>query len=99
MLGVSAPTPHAPRCGQPPDRDRDGDGCTAAQPVAQLSVAVSGIAGPGGGTPDKPVGDRVAGLGHGPTRRRSRTRFPVIRLAVRAATIDAALRGLLERGR
>ncbi len=64
---------------------------------AQLTVAVSGIAGPGGGTPQKPVGtvwlawataDEVVAVDH---------LFPGDRAQVRAATIDAALQGLLDR--
>jgi len=70
-----------------------------ARSRAQLSVAVSGIAGPTGGTPDKPVGtvwiawataDRAAAVCE---------HFPGDRAAVRAATIDTALRGLVERAR
>jgi len=70
-----------------------------ARSRAQLSVAVSGIAGPTGGSPDKPVGtvwiawvtaDRTAAVCE---------HFPGDRAAVRAATIDTALRGLVERAR
>jgi len=63
---------------------------------AQLSVAVTGIAGPGGGTESKPVGtvwiawaseQGVSVVGE---------RFHGDRAAVRAATVDAALLGLLK---
>lgn len=63
---------------------------------AQLTVAVSGIAGPGGGTREKPVGtvwlawaseDTVVAVDH---------LFPGDRAAVRGATVDAALQGLLD---
>ena len=66
---------------------------------AQLSVAVSGIAGPGGGTPGRPVGTVwLAWAGeHGIETRREV--FSGDRLAVRAATVDCALSGLLERAR
>ena len=66
---------------------------------AQLGVAVSGVAGPGGGTPGRPVGTvwlAWAGEQGIETRREV---FPGDRLAVRAATIDCALTGLLERSR
>ena len=65
---------------------------------AKLAVAVTGIAGPDGGTPDKPVGTvcfawaRRAGAVETTTRR-----FPGDRAEVRAATVAAALQGLLDR--
>lgn len=66
---------------------------------AQLSVAVSGIAGPGGGSPGRPVGTVwLAWAADGVVETR-RERFTGDRLAVRAATVDAALAGLLERAR
>jgi nicotinamide-nucleotide amidase len=70
-----------------------------ARSRAELSVAVSGIAGPGGGTPDKPVGTVwIAWASDGIVDALSE-RFPGDRAAVRAATIDAALKGLVERAR
>jgi nicotinamide-nucleotide amidase len=66
---------------------------------AHLSVAVSGIAGPGGGTPDKPVGTVwLAWASDGDVAAVQR-HFPGDRAAVRAATVDVALWGLLERSR
>jgi len=67
---------------------------------ADLSVAVSGIAGPDGGTEDKPVGtvwfawarrsnDEVA-------VRTERKRFPGDRNAIRARSVILALQGLRE---
>ncbi|MCB1773726.1 MAG: nicotinamide-nucleotide amidohydrolase family protein [Gammaproteobacteria bacterium] len=69
-----------------------------ARSAAQLSVAVSGIAGPGGGTPDKPVGTvwfawATEGAGAEPVCQR----FDGDRAQVRAAAVDYALAGLLER--
>jgi nicotinamide-nucleotide amidase len=66
---------------------------------AQLSVAISGIAGPGGGTPDKPVGTvwiawATPGLVDAVWRH-----LPGDRAAVRAAAVDVALHGLLEHAR
>jgi nicotinamide-nucleotide amidase len=63
---------------------------------AQVSVAVSGVAGPGGGTPDKPVGTvcfawaRKGGKAVVETRR-----FRGDRDAVRRRTVAHALRGVL----
>lgn len=64
---------------------------------ADLALSVSGIAGPGGGTPDKPVGTVwLAWSGpHGEHARRFL--FPGDRQAVRARTVRAALEELLAR--
>lgn len=64
---------------------------------ADLSVAVSGIAGPGGGTPGRPVGTVWLAWASGDGVETRREEFAGDRQAVRAATIDAALAGLLER--
>lgn len=64
---------------------------------AGISVAVSGIAGPDGGSPDKPVGTvylawmQADGLLHTECRQ-----FRGDREAVRAQTVAAALEGLLD---
>jgi nicotinamide-nucleotide amidase len=68
----------------------------------ELAVAVSGIAGPEGGTPEKPVGTVwLAWAEHGVTRA-ERRRFTGGRDAVRRLAVAAALEGLLamldERG-
>lgn len=69
-----------------------------------LTVAVTGVAGPGGGTPAKPVGTVWFGF----ARRRSdgalhidseQRRFDGDRAAVRRATVEHALLGLLQRSR
>ena len=62
---------------------------------ARVSVAVTGVAGPTGGTPDKPVGLvwfgwSVAGRTHSESRH-----FPGDRATVRAATVRHALTRLL----
>jgi nicotinamide-nucleotide amidase len=64
--------------------------------LAQVSVAVTGVAGPAGGSPQKPVGTvwfgfQVDGLLSSETRH-----FDGDRAAVRAATVQHALLRLLE---
>jgi nicotinamide-nucleotide amidase len=65
---------------------------------ATLAVAVTGIAGPAGGTPTKPVGLVWLAWGRrdGPVEARA-AQFPGDRAAVRAATVRVALEGLIER--
>jgi len=68
---------------------------------ADLSVAVSGIAGPDGGTPDKPVGTVwFAWSARGPRGMRTDSelqRFAGDRDSVRRQTVLHGLRGLRER--
>jgi len=66
--------------------------------TAQLSVAVTGIAGPGGGTEEKPVGlVHIAAARAGEATRMRECRFGDIgREAIRRATVRAALLLLLE---
>lgn len=64
---------------------------------AQLSVAVSGIAGPGGGTPGRPVGTVWLAWASENGVETRREVFGGDRQAVRKATVDCALAGLLER--
>ncbi len=63
---------------------------------AKVAVAVTGVAGPSGGSPDKPVGTvwlawRVAGQTHA-----ERCQFSGDRAAVRQATVAHALTRLVE---
>lgn len=68
-----------------------------AHSQAQIAVAVSGIAGPDGGSPDKPVGTVWLGWGQGGVEPRTRCyRFQGDRAAVRRQAAEAALSGLLE---
>lgn len=62
---------------------------------AHLAVAVTGIAGPGGGTPEKPVGTVwIAWKRRGGYPRAEVFRFAGDRDAVRRQTVAAALEGL-----
>lgn len=68
-----------------------------AHSKADLSVSVTGIAGPGGATSDKPVGlVHLAGSRRGGTVVHERHVFPGDRAAVRRQSVEAALR-LIER--
>ena len=61
---------------------------------ADIACAVSGVAGPGGGTPEKPVGTVWIGWClHGETRA-GKFLFGGDREAVRAQTVEKAVRGM-----
>jgi len=62
---------------------------------AQVSVAVTGVAGPGGGSVDKPVGTVWLGWSVDGTVLTERRHFTGDRAAVRAATVQHALQTLL----
>jgi nicotinamide-nucleotide amidase len=69
----------------------------ALRGAAQWSVAVTGIAGPGGGTPDKPVGT-VCFAWAGPVATETlRTHLDGDRAQVRRESVRIALQGLLDR--
>jgi nicotinamide-nucleotide amidase len=63
---------------------------------AQVSVAVTGVAGPTGGTPDKPVGTVWFGFQVDGRLSSETRRFDGDRAAVREATVLHALRRLLD---
>ncbi len=63
------------------------------------SVAITGVAGPEGGTPEKPVGTVWIGWGTPARVEAERFRFSGDRDAVRRASAAAALDGLLRRCR
>jgi nicotinamide-nucleotide amidase len=61
-----------------------------------LTVAVSGVAGPDGGTPDKPVGTVWFAWANGRETSAARELFGGDRETVRRRTVDFALRRLIE---
>ncbi len=72
-------------------------GGALARSSAQVAVAVTGVAGPTGGSPGKPVGTVwLAWAVQGEPARAMRCQFPGDRAAVRWATVEQALTGLLE---
>ena len=68
-----------------------------AQSKAQISVAVTGVAGPTGSSADKPVGLVWFGWAVGEQAWTECRRFDGDRDAVRAATVRHGLQGLLQR--
>ena len=67
---------------------------------ADLAVAITGIAGPGGATPGKPVGTVCFAWASGNRPPEASTQhFDGDRSAVRRASVVAALEGLIERAR
>ncbi|PMR76131.1 CinA family protein [Billgrantia endophytica] len=63
---------------------------------AQLGVAVSGVAGPGGGTVDKPVGTVWLAWGNGERQQVEERHFPGDRRAVRERAVREAIVGLIR---
>ena len=64
--------------------------------AADIGVAISGIAGPGGGTAEKPVGLVWIALAAGNYEKAQRYLFGGDRLAVKEQSADAALRMLVD---
>lgn len=64
--------------------------------LAQVAVSVSGVAGPTGGSAEKPVGTVWIGWQWGDVSKAQCFHFPGDRYQVRLATVGAALDGLLE---
>lgn len=67
-----------------------------ARSRAQISVAISGVAGPGGGTPDKPVGTVWLAWARGGAVMARKASLRGDREAVRRESVVLALQGLLE---
>ncbi len=64
---------------------------------AGLGVAISGVAGPGGGSAEKPVGTVWLAWGDAEGQQAERHRYPGDRRAVREQAVREALVGLLRR--
>ena len=97
MLGVHAATLET--CGAVSENTvREMAEGALAYSHADMAVAVSGVAGPSGGTPVKPVGMVcIAWAGREAQTSAETFQFPGDRDAVRCATVIAALTGLLQR--
>ena len=67
-----------------------------ARSRARRAIAITGIAGPGGGVPGKPVGTVWLAWGSDRSRQAQLLQLPGDRAAVRAATVRTALARLLE---
>ena len=63
---------------------------------ADAALSITGVAGPDGGTPEKPVGTVWIGAAVGSVERVRRFRFDGDRAGIRAASADAALELLHE---
>jgi nicotinamide-nucleotide amidase len=95
LLGVPAGTVAAHGAVSEPVVRAMAEGARARFGVP-LTVAVSGVAGPDGGTPDKPVGTVWFAWASGRETTAARQRFAGDREAVRRQSVDVALRRLLE---
>lgn len=63
---------------------------------ADVAVSVTGVAGPGGGTPEKPVGLVYVAVSDGGETRVKRCQFTGSREEIKSKTADAALGLLME---
>ncbi|OYW38705.1 MAG: damage-inducible protein CinA [Hydrogenophilales bacterium 12-61-10] len=96
MLGVPAATLES--CGAVSEETASAMAAGAlAHSHAQAALAISGVAGPGGGTPQKPVGLVCYGwaLADG-THMSSTCRLDGDREEIRSRAVAAALRGLID---
>lgn len=97
MLGVSKKTIVRHGAVSEPVVLEMADG-TLQRSRAQWALAISGVAGPAGGTPEKPVGTVCfAWAGPDGFSAAETCHFPGDREAVRRASVEHALRGLLGR--
>ena len=63
---------------------------------AQVALSITGIAGPNGGTPEKPVGTVCFGWSNRITTRTETQRFKGDRAQIRRQAAEHAMRGLIE---
>ena len=96
LLGVPADLIHQHGAVSEPVARAMATGAIAHAPV-QLAVAVTGVAGPTGGSAEKPVGTVWFGWATPAGSFTEHQRFDGDRAAVRAATVRHALAGLLQR--
>ncbi len=96
LLGVPADLIAAQGAVSEPVARAMAAGARAHAPV-QVAVAVTGVAGPSGGSADKPVGTVWFGWATPQGVFTERQRFDGDRAAVRRATVAHALAGLLQR--
>jgi len=95
LLGVDAALIEAHGAVSEPVARAMAEGAVARS-RAQASVAVTGVAGPSGGSAEKPVGTVWFGWSVDGRTRTERRRFDGDRAAVRAATVHYALQALVE---
>lgn len=95
LLGVPADMLAAHGAVSRPVAERMAHGARRAT-GADVGLATTGVAGPDGGTPDKPVGTVWLGWSMGHETRAELRHFAGDRDAVRAAAVERALAGLLE---
>jgi len=97
LLGVRSETLEAFGAVSEATAKEMAEGALSRSP-ADIAVAVTGVAGPGGGSETKPVGMVCFGWARrGGATAVETLHFPGDRAAVRAATVRHALRGVLER--
>jgi len=96
LLGVDAAVIAAHGAVSEPVARAMAAGAIAHSPPSRVALAVTGVAGPTGGTPDKPVGTVWFGWSVDGDVRTERRRFDGDRATVRAATVRYALQTLVE---
>jgi len=96
LLGVDAAVIAAHGAVSEPVARAMATGAIAHSPPSRVALAVTGVAGPTGGTPDKPVGTVWFGWSVDGDVRTERRRFDGDRATVRAATVRYALQTLVE---
>ena len=65
-------------------------------PNAQIAVSVTGVAGPGGGSTEKPVGLVYIGVAYGEKVTSEKCNFDGDREAVRTQTMERAIQTLID---